>query len=395
MATATDRQKTAKENFSVPDSGERKVSLLVVEDDENISTAISEYFSRAGYNVKTVEDGLNGVKAALDDPPDAVVLDLMLPKMDGLAVCKELREKVGYLPILMLTAKDDVVDKVLGLEMGADDYITKPFSLRELEARIKSVLRRTRNGPTTDGMRDEAPIVRGRLRIDSAKREVTIGDRQVELTPKEFDLLRLFASNPGRVFPRKYLLEKIWDYSYEGYDRTIWIDADILVFDEPAFRIEVASDFAFCYEVWLWKEQGATARQAGVNNSVSVFVRGNAFLDFCIWAHEDLVRRGKQVLTHGTSTRLLSALYRAVPFTLLTNVGMLSPVVAQDIRDGTNRIAREYAGLHGRPLRAINLCGSMCGKMAEGRVLDDGDYGAIVDTMLRTRGAMLDRDLLA
>src|SRR5687767_15947393 len=155
MATATDRQKTNKEGFPVPDSGERKVSLLVVEDDENISTAISEYFSRAGYNVKTVEDGLNGVKAALDDPPDAVVLDLMLPKMDGLAVCKELREKVGYLPILMLTAKDDVVDKVLGLEMGADDYITKPFSLRELEARIKSVLRRTRNGPTTDGMRSE------------------------------------------------------------------------------------------------------------------------------------------------------------------------------------------------------------------------------------------------
>src|SRR3982750_1757144 len=207
MATATDRQKTAKENFAVPDSGERKVSLVVVEDDENISTAISEYFSRAGYNVKTVEDGLNGVKAALDDPPDAVVLDLMLPKMDGLAVCKELREKVSYLPILMLPAKDDVVDKVLGLEMGADDYITKPFSLRELEARIKSVLRRTRNGPSSDGIRDEAPPV--------------LGGRQGELAPKEFDLLRLFASNPGRVFPRKYLLEKIWDYSYEGYDRTI------------------------------------------------------------------------------------------------------------------------------------------------------------------------------
>src|SRR5690349_9581968 len=220
MATATDRQKTVKENFSSPESGERKVSLLVVEDDENISTAISEYFSRAGYNVRTVEDGLNGVKAALDDPPDAVVLDLMLPKMDGLAVCKELREKVGYLPILMLTAKDDVVDKVLGLEMGADDYITKPFSLRELEARIKSVLRRSRAGVATDGQ-DEVPIQRGNLRIDPIRREVTIGEKQVELTPKEFDLLRLFASNPGRVFPRKYLLEKIWDYSYEGYDRTI------------------------------------------------------------------------------------------------------------------------------------------------------------------------------
>ncbi len=218
--TATDRQKTSRDNHQPPESGERKISLLVVEDDENISSAISEYFSRAGYDVKTVEDGLMGVKTALDDPPDAVVLDLMLPKMDGLAVCRELREKVNYLPILMLTAKDDVVDKVLGLEMGADDYITKPFSLRELEARIKSVLRRSRT-PNADGAKDEAPIIRGRLRIDPARREVTIGDRQVDLTPKEFDLLRLFAANPGRVFPRKYLLEKIWDYSYEGYDRTI------------------------------------------------------------------------------------------------------------------------------------------------------------------------------
>jgi two-component system alkaline phosphatase synthesis response regulator PhoP len=218
--TATDRQKTSNDR-QTSEPTERKISLLVVEDDENISSAISEYFSRAGYTVKTVEDGLMGVKAALDDPPDAVVLDLMLPKMDGLAVCRELREKVNYLPILMLTAKDDVVDKVLGLEMGADDYITKPFSLRELEARIKSVLRRSRNVSNTDGSKDEAPIIRGRLRIDPARREVTIGERQVDLTPKEFDLLRLFAANPGRVFPRKYLLEKIWDYSYEGYDRTI------------------------------------------------------------------------------------------------------------------------------------------------------------------------------
>jgi DNA-binding response OmpR family regulator len=222
MPTAADRQiKANQESHSVLDSGEQRISLLVVEDDENISTAISEYFSRAGYNVKTVGDGLAGVKAALDDRPDAVVLDLMLPKMDGLAVCKELREKVNYLPILMLTAKDDVVDKVLGLEMGADDYITKPFSLRELEARIKSVLRRTRVVAGLDGAPNEAPLIRGKLRIDGPRREVTIGDRQVELTPKEFDLLSLFASNPGRVFPRKYLLEKIWDYSYEGYDRTI------------------------------------------------------------------------------------------------------------------------------------------------------------------------------
>jgi DNA-binding response OmpR family regulator len=222
MPTAADKAKSRDaDDQSVPVAGERKTSLLVVEDDENISTAISEYFSRAGYSVKTAEDGLAGVQAALHDHPDAIVLDLMLPKMDGLAVCRELREKAPYIPILMLTAKDDVVDKVLGLEMGADDYITKPFSLRELEARIKSVLRRVRTGSASDGAGDEAPVVRGKLRIDPAKREVTVGERQVELTPKEFDLLRLFASNPGRVFPRKYLLEKIWDYSYEGYDRTI------------------------------------------------------------------------------------------------------------------------------------------------------------------------------
>src|SRR5882762_1581801 len=205
MQITTDTQKrTEPENLSIADSGDRKISLLVVEDDENISTAISEYFSRAGYSVKTVEDGLAGVKTALEERPDAVVLDLMLPKMDGLAVCRELREKVNYLPILMLTAKDDVVDKVLGLEMGADDYITKPFSLRELEARIKSVLRRSRAAVASGDGKDETPIVRGTLRIDPVTREVTIADRHVELTPKEFDLLRLFAGNPGRVFPRKY-----------------------------------------------------------------------------------------------------------------------------------------------------------------------------------------------
>src|SRR5215813_6311201 len=197
------------------------LSLLVVEDDENISTAIQEYFSRAGYAVTTASDGVAGVDAAGKSRPDCVVLALMLPKMDGLAVCKELRQKNPQMPIIMLTAKDDVVDKVLGLEMGADDYITKPFSLRELDARIKTVLRRTHNAPGSDGLKNEAPIVRGKLRIDAEKREVSIGDRQVELTTKEFDLLKLFAANPGRVFPRKYLLEKIWDYSYEGYDRTI------------------------------------------------------------------------------------------------------------------------------------------------------------------------------
>ena len=222
MQTAADKAKPKnKDENDLSVESERKMNLLVIEDDEKISEMISEHFSRVGYSVKTAEDGLAGVQTALQDHPDVVVLDLMLPKMDGLAVCREIREKASYIPILMLTAKDDVVDKVLGLEMGADDYITKPFSLRELEARVKSVLRRARTAASTDGSGDEAPIVRGKLRIDPSKREVTVGERQVELTPKEFDLLRLFATNPGRVFPRKYLLEKIWDYSYEGYDRTI------------------------------------------------------------------------------------------------------------------------------------------------------------------------------
>jgi DNA-binding response OmpR family regulator len=223
MPTSTDRAKSRETDGHEPPagSGERRTTLLVIEDDENICTTIDTYFSREGYSVRTAGDGLAGVQAALHDHPDVIILDLMLPKMDGLAVCRELREKAPFIPILMVTAKDDVVDKVLGLEMGADDYITKPFNLRELDARIKSVLRRVRTAPGADGAGDEAPIVRGKLRIDPAKREVMVGERQVELTPKEFDLLRLFASNPGRVFPRKYLLEKIWDYSYEGYDRTI------------------------------------------------------------------------------------------------------------------------------------------------------------------------------
>ncbi|MCP9495577.1 MAG: response regulator transcription factor [Pyrinomonadaceae bacterium MAG19_C2-C3] len=212
---------TKDQDASRSATGERPTSLLVIEDDENISTAISEYFSRVGYTVITADDGLVGVQAAIENRPDAIVLDLMLPKMDGLAVCRAVREKVPYIPILMLTAKDDVIDKVLGLEMGADDYITKPFSFRELEARLKSVLRRARNVARAEDDDSEVPVVRGRLRIDPAKREVRIGEREVELTPKEFELLRLFATNPGRVFPRKYLLEKIWDYSYEGYDRTI------------------------------------------------------------------------------------------------------------------------------------------------------------------------------
>ncbi len=195
--------------------------LLVVEDDPGIQKMIADYFRHNGYEVVTASDGEAGIRSALDDRPDALILDVMLPKTDGFSVCRHIRERNPSLPILILTAKDDVVDKVLGLEMGADDYITKPFSLRELEARVKSVLRRMRAKSNEGDEAEQAPILRGGLRIDPNRREVTINGRHVELTPKEFELLALFAAHPGRVYSRKYLLENIWDYTYGGYDRTI------------------------------------------------------------------------------------------------------------------------------------------------------------------------------
>ena len=195
--------------------------LLIVEDDPAIQQMLSDYFRHLGYEVIVVGDGEAGVKVALDERPIALILDLMLPKLDGLSVCRQLRERLPALPILMLTAKDDLIDKVLGLELGADDYVTKPFSLRELEARLKSVLRRAQGKAAVNIDDEPAPIVRGALRIDPGRREVTVNGRAVELTPKEFELLALFASHPGRVYSRKYLLENIWDYTYNGYDRTI------------------------------------------------------------------------------------------------------------------------------------------------------------------------------
>jgi len=206
---------------AVSSSSTHGEKLLIVEDDPAIQRMIGDYFRHLGYEVLTAGDGEAGLKAALAERPTVLLLDLMLPKLDGLAVCRQLREKLPSLPILMLTAKDDVVDKIVGLELGADDYVTKPFSLRELEARVKSVLRRTRARNETPADDAQAPIIRGDLRVDPARREVSIRGKLVDLTPKEFELLALFAAHPGRVYSRKYLLEHVWDYSYGGYDRTI------------------------------------------------------------------------------------------------------------------------------------------------------------------------------
>ena len=179
-------------------------SLLVIEDDENISAALVEYFSRAGYTVTTAADGVAGVDAAIKVRPDVVVLDLMLPKMDGLAVCKELRQKIAQMPIIMLTAKDDVVDRVLGLEMGADDYITKPFSPKEVVARVKAVLRRF------DQPLKKEIVRAGDLVIDTAAMRLTVRNESAVTTATEFRLIEFLASHPGRVFTRKSLLDAVW-----------------------------------------------------------------------------------------------------------------------------------------------------------------------------------------
>ena len=188
-------------------------------------------------------------------------------------------------------------------------------------------------------------------------------------------------SNLARIVVAKQLLAA-------GYDRTIWVDADVLVFDPQSFRINVTSEFAFCREIWMTRRWGAAVKVFRVNNSVTVFVSGNSFIDFAIWAHEDLVRRGTQILAHGTSTRLLTVLHHATPLPLLDNVGLLSPIVARDIvaRDGA--LAREYAAAHGTPIYAANLGASLRGVVSSGITLSDADFEHVVDVLDKGRGAI-------
>jgi len=193
-------------------------TVLVVDDEEPILELLRFNLEKEGYGVFLAKDGQEALDCVEKEQPDLVVLDLMLPGMDGLEVCRRIRliPKYQQLPIIMLTAKGEVIDKVLGLELGADDYMTKPFSPRELLARIKARLRRMNLSEEADSQ-----VVRGELRIDIKGFRVYVRGEETELTPKEFELLRVLLEQPGRVYSRDDLLERIWGYEYDGDTRTV------------------------------------------------------------------------------------------------------------------------------------------------------------------------------
>ncbi|MBC1372215.1 response regulator transcription factor [Listeria booriae] len=198
--------------------------ILVVDDESSIVTLLQFNIEKAGFDVVTAEDGRTGYELALAEKPDLIVLDLMLPEMDGIEVCKQLRQDKVETPILMLTAKDDELDKIIGLELGADDYLTKPFSPREVVARIKAILRRSA-GKSADVEPEVAPKEKalhvGDLKILTESYEVYLQDELLDLTPKEFELLLYLANHRGKVFSRDQLLDAVWNYDYIGETRIV------------------------------------------------------------------------------------------------------------------------------------------------------------------------------
>jgi two-component system alkaline phosphatase synthesis response regulator PhoP len=195
--------------------------VLVVDDEQSIVTLLQYNLEQAGFEVITANDGEEGMKKALDEQPDLMILDLMLPKMDGMEVCKQLRQQKMMIPILMLTAKDDEFDKVLGLELGADDYMTKPFSPREVLARVKAILRRTQLLNEQEENEESNKILIGDLKILPDHYEAYFNNERLELTPKEFELLVYLAKHKGRVLTRDQLLSAVWNYDFAGDTRIV------------------------------------------------------------------------------------------------------------------------------------------------------------------------------
>jgi DNA-binding response OmpR family regulator len=197
---------------------ERRSTVLLVDDEESVQKLLTYPLEREGYTVVQARDGEEALERYRETQVDLVILDLMLPRLDGLAVCRRLREERSAVPIIMLTARGDEGDKVLGLELGADDYITKPFSIREFMSRVRALLRRAQL--STVGARMETIKV-GDLRIDTSRRTVEARGESIQLTYLEFELLRMLAQSPGRVFTRKELLDELWGGSDFRDPRTI------------------------------------------------------------------------------------------------------------------------------------------------------------------------------
>jgi DNA-binding response OmpR family regulator len=191
-------------------------TILVVEDDRSLREGLAMNFRLRGYRVLTAADGDEGLRAAFDERPDIIVLDLMLPGTDGLEILSELRERGSGVPVLILSARDRLQDKVRGLEIGADDYLTKPFQLPELIARVEVMLRRRRTIP-----RDANALGFGEVLLDPEGRRVTVRGAEVALSAREFDLLALLAGSPGRAFTREAILERVWGWGFEGTVRTV------------------------------------------------------------------------------------------------------------------------------------------------------------------------------
>jgi len=200
----------------------KKDKVLIVEDDREIASVVAMNIEDLGLETEHVLDGRTGLQKALEGNYSLIILDIMLPQMDGITVCRSIREKDPLIPIMMLTARDGEIDRVLGLELGADDYMTKPFSVRELTARVKALLRRSKAAaPVDHDNHQDSRIEIGGLVMDTSLRKVLLNGESIDLTVKEFELLGLFVRNQGRAFSRKDLLLKVWGYQFEGYEHTV------------------------------------------------------------------------------------------------------------------------------------------------------------------------------
>ncbi|MBL4700695.1 MAG: response regulator transcription factor [Phycisphaeraceae bacterium] len=199
---------------------EEKLKILVVEDEPDIAELVALHLRDAGFAITIAGDGHSGMREACGRDWDMVILDIRLPGPDGLSICKALRKNQNYVPVLMLTSKTTELDRVLGLELGADDYVSKPFSVSELVARTKAILRRV-NAANSQQHRQQEIVQSGAISIDCASREVRVEQRLIDLTAREFDLLLHFARFPGRVFNRTQLLDSVWGYGHDGYEHTV------------------------------------------------------------------------------------------------------------------------------------------------------------------------------